>query len=299
MLKRLLQKYPTSKVTTKPINDTSHLWLKEQHEEWFIGIPLDVLTEQEVSLLKTLFPANATSEENTLSEISKAWKSFLYENGPFPHNQMESFRFIHYYLSDIRDEFQFNEWEEAIKSLFSIDVIIVPTGFNQGVIIEDHSKMAISQEELFSAIQAFESDFFLKAYFFIGRFQTMNETVKPLFHLEHSLLELALKEHPEVRIFNREKTMPFFLYTSINEKDRDILFADVHDVLTDDPELSETIKKYIENQSNATLTAKQLFMHRNSLQYRVDKFIEKTGLDIKSFHGAFFAYLACIHVDEQ
>jgi DNA-binding PucR family transcriptional regulator len=34
-------------------------------------------------------------------------------------------------------------------------------------------------------------------------------------------------------------------------------------------------------QLNASLTAKRLFIHRNSLQYRIDKFIERTGIDIR------------------
>jgi DNA-binding PucR family transcriptional regulator len=35
-------------------------------------------------------------------------------------------------------------------------------------------------------------------------------------------------------------------------------------------------------------------MHRNSLQYRIDKFIEKTGIDIKHFKGAVAVYLAIL-----
>ncbi len=95
----------------------------------------------------------------------------------------------------------------------------------------------------------------------------------------------------------REKAIPNYSYLNLPEQERPILFADIHQILLDDPDLIRTIKTYIENQANATLTAKQLFMHRNSLQYRIDKFIEKTGIDIKTFHGSFFTYLACLHME--
>nr|MDH3110555.1 helix-turn-helix domain-containing protein [Bacillus altitudinis] len=36
--------------------------------------------------------------------------------------------------------------------------------------------------------------------------------------------------------------------------------------------------------------AKALYVHRNSLQYRIDKFIERTGLDIRHFQEASAAY---------
>lgn len=37
---------------------------------------------------------------------------------------------------------------------------------------------------------------------------------------------------------------------------------------------------------NATLTAETLFIHRNTFNYRLNAFIEKTGLDIRDYHNA-------------
>ncbi|MCR2821091.1 PucR family transcriptional regulator [Lederbergia panacisoli] len=295
MFNRLLQLYPNAISASKPIVDSNYFWLRSDNN--YIGILNDEVSEKEKTILRALFPAE-TDELPPLSIIAKEWREFLKNDGQLPATYTENIRFIHFSISDIRDEFLFCEWEEAMKSLFSNEVTIVPFNRNQGVIIEEQSNISITEEELFSAIQAFESDFFFKIHFYIGRFQETNLSLKSLFSLEQSMLELSLSEHPEERIFTREKLIPLYLYRLIPHSEGRILFADVHTLLKDDIELAETIKTYIENQSNATLTAKQLFMHRNSLQYRVDKFIEKTGIDIKSFHGAFFAYLACLHIDD-
>ncbi|MBS4218140.1 helix-turn-helix domain-containing protein [Bacillus sp. FJAT-49711] len=296
MFNRLLQLYPNAISASKPIADSDYFWIK--NDKNYIGIPKKDISEIEISLLHTLFPIEYRDEQFPLSSIAKEWREYLQGDGQLPSTQAKVIRFIHFSISDNRDEFLFDGWEEAVKSLFSNEVTIVPFSRSQGVIIEEQSNVCITEDELFSAIQAFESDFFFKIHFYIGRFQEIDSTLKSLFSLEQTMLKLSLSEHPEERIFTREKLMPLYLYRLIPDTEERILFADVHSLLKDDLELAETIKAYIENQSNATLTAKQLFMHRNSLQYRIDKFIEKTGIDIKSFHGAFFAYLACLHIDD-
>jgi len=48
---------------------------------------------------------------------------------------------------------------------------------------------------------------------------------------------------------------------------------------------------FIENNFNASLTSKQLYLHRNTLNYRLDNFILKTEMDIKSFQTAMALYL--------
>jgi DNA-binding PucR family transcriptional regulator len=44
--------------------------------------------------------------------------------------------------------------------------------------------------------------------------------------------------------------------------------------------LHETLKKYLECSKNATVAAEQLFIHRNTLNYRIKKIEELTGLDL-------------------
>ena len=48
---------------------------------------------------------------------------------------------------------------------------------------------------------------------------------------------------------------------------------------------------FIENNFNATTTSKQLFLHRNTLNYRLDNFYQKTEMDIKKFKTAMALYL--------
>lgn len=53
-----------------------------------------------------------------------------------------------------------------------------------------------------------------------------------------------------------------------------------------DEETIETIDKFFENSLNVSETARQLFIHRNTLVYRLDKIQRLTGLDLRVFDDA-------------
>ena len=56
------------------------------------------------------------------------------------------------------------------------------------------------------------------------------------------------------------------------------------DVLDD--ETLQTIYKFFENNLNVSETSRQLFVHRNTLVYRLDKIERLTGLDLRKFDDA-------------
>lgn len=55
---------------------------------------------------------------------------------------------------------------------------------------------------------------------------------------------------------------------------------------TFDDETLVTISKFFENNLNVSETARQLYVHRNTLVYRLEKLQRSTGLDIKVFDDA-------------
>ena len=53
-----------------------------------------------------------------------------------------------------------------------------------------------------------------------------------------------------------------------------------------DEETLETISKFFENNLNVSETSRQLYIHRNTLVYRLDKLDRSTGLDLRVFDDA-------------
>ncbi len=64
----------------------------------------------------------------------------------------------------------------------------------------------------------------------------------------------------------------------------------------EDGEICETCLTFFGCRLNVSRTARKMYMHRNTLIYRLDKVRETTGLDLREFDSAFtFALLYAIY----
>jgi DNA-binding PucR family transcriptional regulator len=59
---------------------------------------------------------------------------------------------------------------------------------------------------------------------------------------------------------------------------------------TYDQMMLNSIKVYLESNQNSSVAAKNLYIHRNTLIQRLDKFKEVTGFDVRDFNDAFPIY---------
>ena len=66
----------------------------------------------------------------------------------------------------------------------------------------------------------------------------------------------------------------------------DALITPESKVLFRDSDMLATAESFLENDLNVSETARSLYMHRNTLIYRLDKIEKETGLDIKKFSDA-------------
>ena len=64
-----------------------------------------------------------------------------------------------------------------------------------------------------------------------------------------------------------------------------------------DEEMVNTINKFFENSLNISETSRQLFVHRNTLVYRIEKLQKQTGLDIRLFDDALTLKIALLVVE--
>lgn len=64
-----------------------------------------------------------------------------------------------------------------------------------------------------------------------------------------------------------------------------------------DEETLTTINKFFENNLNVSETSRQLFVHRNTLVYRIEKLEANTGLDIRTFEDALTFKIALMVVN--
>jgi carbohydrate diacid regulator len=64
-----------------------------------------------------------------------------------------------------------------------------------------------------------------------------------------------------------------------------------------DEETMVTLNKFFENNLNISETSRQLFVHRNTLVYRIEKIQKSIGLDLRNFDDALVFKIALMVVN--
>lgn len=70
----------------------------------------------------------------------------------------------------------------------------------------------------------------------------------------------------------------------------DIIKKNILKQYANDYQMLEVIKEFLDSNMNISKAANRLYMHRNTVMNKIDKFINVTGYDIKQFNKAFVIY---------
>lgn len=295
MLKKLLPLYKNSiLVKAKPEHPSIdyYFFFDEVESEW-IGILKSEITEKEVNLLKTIYKLWEVQSPFAISREAARWHEFIINDGHPPKGYQEGmFRFIHFSITD--DRLDQMEIESALKGFFTEEGVIIWESSSNGAVIEEKKNAVLSEKEMISLSDALESDFYIKASFYIGKFHLLSNELPLLYKREKEYFSFGLNQLKPEKIFTLERVFPAYTAFKLPDEIIERLNNEIMGIFTEDPELYSTIKVFLENNSNASVTAKKLYIHRNTLQYRIDKFLEKTGIGLKDFHGAFTVFLACL-----
>jgi hypothetical protein len=303
MLTKLLTLYPNAVILqerpTHALFMTHLSYFFDRSQNQWIGIPKTDLSEKELELLKTIYefyePDPTGKGTNSLSPEEFVWYDFLFLNGLPPADGPGSYiRMIQFQINSKHVETI--EFESALKGFFSDEALIIWENAGSGILIEkSHQKSSsLTEKEFNSIVQTLESDFFLKVSFYYGKQFLFTNHMPEIYQEEKEFFLFAQNILGSGRVFSFERVFPFFTAHYIPGNVREKLTKAFVEVFQEDHEMFSTIKSFLENNLNASLTAKKLYVHRNTLQYRIDKFTDKTGIQLKDFYSAFTVFLACL-----
>lgn len=303
MLKKLLQLYPNSIITTgKPEDYFGHYhWFSHELNEW-IGILKKELSVEHLELLKTIFTYYQTGINKAhLSGNAQKWYLFLFEDGPAPvTDKNDRFRFIYFSFNLSRsNQLNINDFEAALQGFFDSDITIIWENDSKGIIVEAYNKYPLIESDFEAMHETLKSDFFIEPTFYIGKFRIFTDDFLKIFQREKSLSDFSHYHFTQDKIFLFEKHAIKHTVIHLPELIKTMIQHDIIPVFKEDRELFTTIKNFLQNNMNASITAKKLYIHRNTLQYRLDRFAEKTGIILKDFYSAMTVYLACILFDQE
>lgn len=269
--------------------EEDYLWLTIENQ--MVGLPKNRLSTEEMQLLSSLFGSPDAGAQLNKTGSQLKWHRFYTAGGPLPVTNRESVRLFHFQLSN--PAFPLPDFEQAILSFFPEDAILVWEDGQSGFILESETQVPLLLEELKDGINILESDFFIAFRMFSGSFHPVDEQLRHHYSMEKLNFRTVISHSKGDKISSLKTSFPLVLLNGI-EQDKEWYVQELLGDMQNDDEMMKTVKTYILCGQNATLAAKELFVHRNSLQYRIDKFIERTGLDIRSFHDAMIAYLSIL-----
>lgn len=270
--KEWLQLFPNSNILHHIPQDEKG-YVIPLEENTYLQIPYDELSSRELALLEKL-----TKAPTKVSTQLSPWQHYLEQEGKCPV-QLDVIQFIHVCLIQKNEDFNEQEWLEMIQEIFG-DVLTSFSCFPKHyTIVRKADVETISTQDLQAIHATVEEDFAISMKIFIGNVWKMSEEIPGIYQAEKALFVTYLHES------NKQTCLAFapMVLWGFTQKKLDIspipetLYAQM--VQDEFPDLIEALW-----QERGTLTkaATRLFIHRNTLQYRIDRFGQLTGLSLKN-----------------
>ncbi|MCK0470318.1 CdaR family transcriptional regulator [Halalkalibacter sp. APA_J-10(15)] len=293
MNEKLIKQFKHAIVTNKTEEHESIIWLEDETRQP-VGFLTDQLTESELLLLTMLFqPVVSTPKPQGSNE--EHWAHFLLAKGDQPRDP-KIIRMIHFTLDKRIDDL--DSFRDVWNNILDGPVIIVWTSSTRGLIILD-TTMEEELPDFISINQAIASDFYIDMTLLVGSSHEI-EHAKEQFRWESACLDALIKAKVIHRVFYEYEAIPYLLLEPITFELREQFINRLLDEeLRSDKDFLKSMKVYFEHNLNISAAAKALHLHRNSLQYRIDKFTERTNFDLRQFTHASLLYLALLLLDTR
>lgn len=278
-IEKLSKLYPTGKIQSEKGTPDD---LSLPVDGTYFIIAKTLLQPTEILLLETLFPA----KEWSVDSQKHPWFGYLFNKVPI--DLEGKFRVLQFQIKKPQDFLQ-SEWESSIQDIFPALADFFFINENDGALIEIYDGKNYSLEELQSIFLTLDADFDSSTIVFVGSFFPISEHYSTLFEEEQKIFKDELETIRGKSAFSLSDVALHHFTKAAMDQSLIVQSLKKQFVLT--PEVQQIILSLWHNQGNISSTAKDLYMHRNTLHYRLEKFYEQTGLSLKHMDDLVFCYL--------
>jgi sugar diacid utilization regulator len=184
--------------------------------------------------------------------------------------------------------------KEIVESSVEEETYLLSLSQREFVWIIPHLEQVLYQLDdlLKGLIDTITSECMINIKCFKGEPYFMPCNIKEIVKREQKYFHLAIQYASDRKIIQFNDIIPLQILSQCKPQDLELFVHKLLGPVIDEKELLHSVAMFLRENLNLSETAKKLFIHRNSMQYRLDKFIEKTGLDIRQFDEAVKVYLA-------
>ena len=278
--KELLDWFPDGKILDQPVDKEGYLSLPLSNYQWLL-LEEASLSEREKQLVALL-----TKQEQTIS--LNPWYTYLIEGkGQAPQN-FKKLQLVYCHLSYFQQE-NLTSWLEMMGTLFPNCQTVLQVGAQDYIFVLQQDKYTSVRSILMDTLDAVEYDFGVRLYIMLGQVwsQTGYQALSDLIKAERDLFKNWWRQgHQGFHTFSQ-----LYLW-SLGERQVDLrIIKDfLRQQILDQDQIQEIILSLWDNSAVLTKTAQQLYLHRNSLQYKIDKWEELTGLQLKDLTDLTLCY---------
>lgn len=274
---RLRTLYPNATLHLFPTYDPTMLSLA--CTSGYLWLDKGPLSPTEIQLLQHLTKKTQTHPTTSF------WSQVLFSLTP-PVLALGDYRIIQVSFQQ-KEAVDKEKWRQAVLAFFpeSSDCFFM-TG-HYALIIEKKAPTTLAFTELESLFLALDGDMDTYTKVFIGCFYPESSPFRELFQEEERGFAHFLAQNTTKRMTTLPQvSLAFYLDPMTTTRTCLHVLAPIW--LPDDTNLLHTLWQ---QQGNVSATAKALFMHRNTIQYQIDKFQQQTQLNLKQIDDLYFTQL--------
>lgn len=319
--------------TARPVLKSGRLFLPWREIEGKVTVwevDANQITEHERGLVELLVATARAEERSSITKGDEeshmmklgAWLHAQLKNGTLQSEIPEEFTAKSKLTSSavaillsgesrISEDMTFNKLSKLLKSYFGGEVVLIPLPEQEWLILAKESLLEgfieISEEGT-EAQRTMLMDLCQGIYELISSEWTGNfhlSVAQPIIPLKSLLTTTLLLRETLLmgKMFNVASHihLPWRLYLerliySIPDHQRQLFIEQtgIGANLFSDAETLTTLETFFQLDCNISETAKRLYIHRNTLLYRMDKIKQETGLDVRSFRDAVLVKLTLL-----
>ncbi|MGY3724919.1 PucR C-terminal helix-turn-helix domain-containing protein [Granulicatella balaenopterae] len=281
----LIQLFPDGTISEVPSHNQAEISIAINASQWF-NVSLNQLSEREIQLIKTLQQQN---NHYQMISHTNPWQEYITGHRQDPPQIYQYLQLI-YIDCQVIDSTSFSkhEWIDTLLAVLPNCFGHFSLSKDLSVFIIDGSNSIPISKDLEHYLLPIEDDFAVHMTIFSGNYWSKDMFSAPLFTDELKMVQQYLTSS------NRHKFIPFnklLFWYLLNGYQCPSINTSLLTLLHQQEAISSIIEELWQQKGILTKTAQNLFLHRNTLQYRIDKFYELTGLSLKSMDDLALCYL--------
>ena len=278
-MKNIREWFPHAEVTDQANPPAGYVAIPLQAHQWLL-LKEEELTEREKQLISWL------GGEEELAP-NPCYQYLIDGKGEAPQ-VIKKMQLVYCHLSHSTAE-GIASWLEMMQTLLPNFRATLQLSGQDYVLILDQDQSLPVADILKDTVSAMEYDFNIRLSILVGQVWTESKDgkVSPVIRAEQAVFRAWIREgHQGVYRFSQ-----LYLW-GIEQIDLDLtpIKERLHQLIESQDQLQDIIVALWDNGAVVTKAAQQLYLHRNSLQYKIDKWEELTGLQLKNLTDLALCY---------